>query len=129
MRWLADECVSPFLVARLRDGGHNVLHMAEIAPGVPDSDIVKRADQDHRLLLTEDKDFGELLFRWHQAAPPRSASRDAHPRGIASGPDAVHILRTIQLPSLINLFFTACIFRSIGDALRILDQAAPEQYP
>jgi predicted nuclease of predicted toxin-antitoxin system len=43
--------------------------MAEIAPGVPDSDIVKRADQDHRLLLTEDKDFGELLFRRHQAAP------------------------------------------------------------
>jgi len=69
VRWLADECVSPFLVARLRDGGHDVLHMAEIAPGVPDSDIVKRANQDHRLLLTEDKDFGELLFRWHHAAP------------------------------------------------------------
>jgi predicted nuclease of predicted toxin-antitoxin system len=72
VRWLADECVSPFLVGRLRDDGHDghdVLYMAEIAPGVPDSDIVKRADQDHRLLLTEDKDFGELLFRWHQAAP------------------------------------------------------------
>jgi hypothetical protein len=54
VRWLADECVSPFLVARLGDGGHNVLYMAEIAAGVPDSDIVKRADQDHRLLLTED---------------------------------------------------------------------------
>jgi predicted nuclease of predicted toxin-antitoxin system len=69
VRWIADECVSPSVVARLRDNGHDVLYVSEIAPGTSDSDIVERADQEHRLLLTEDKDFGELVFRWHRATP------------------------------------------------------------
>ena len=69
MRWLADECISPFLVAQLRDAGHDVQYMAEIAPGISDDGVVERANQDRRLLLTEDKDFGELLFRKHQIAP------------------------------------------------------------
>jgi predicted nuclease of predicted toxin-antitoxin system len=69
VRWIADECVSPFIVGQLRDSGHDVLYVAEIASGTADSNIVERADQEHRLLLTEDKDFGELVFRWHRAAP------------------------------------------------------------
>jgi predicted nuclease of predicted toxin-antitoxin system len=69
VRWLADECVSPFIVARLRDRGQDVLYIAETDPGAPDSDIVGRADRERRLLLTEDKDFGELVFRWHRPAP------------------------------------------------------------
>jgi predicted nuclease of predicted toxin-antitoxin system len=69
VRWIADECVSPSIVARLRDSGHDVLYIADIAPGTSDSDIVERADQERRLLLTEDKDFGELVFRWRRAVP------------------------------------------------------------
>jgi predicted nuclease of predicted toxin-antitoxin system len=69
VRWLADECVAAFVVARLRDGGHDVLYVAEADPGASDSDIVGLAEREQRLLLTEDKDFGELVFRWHRAAP------------------------------------------------------------
>lgn len=63
MRWLADECVDAALVVRLRSAGHDVVYMAEIAPATSDTDVMALAQQDGRLLLTEDKDFGDLVFR------------------------------------------------------------------
>jgi len=62
MRWLADECVSAGLVAHLRTLGHDVSYVAELAPSEPDVTVMARAQRDARLLLTEDKDFGELVF-------------------------------------------------------------------
>jgi len=69
VRWLADECVDAALITRLRDAGHDVLYAAEIAPGATDSKVLRRAHDDTRLLLTEDKDFGELVFRVGMAVP------------------------------------------------------------
>jgi len=43
--------------------------MAEIAPRDTDSEIIFRANDEARLLLTEDKDFGELVFRWRKPVP------------------------------------------------------------
>jgi len=63
MRWLVDECIDAGLVAHLRDAGHDVVYMAEIAPAANDAEILARARSDGRLLLTEDKDFGDLVFR------------------------------------------------------------------
>jgi predicted nuclease of predicted toxin-antitoxin system len=63
VRWLADECVDAALVASLRAGGHDVVYMAEAAPATRDADVMARAQHDGRLLLTEDKDFGDLVFR------------------------------------------------------------------
>jgi predicted nuclease of predicted toxin-antitoxin system len=34
-----------------------------------DAAVLRRAYDEHRLLLTEDKDFGELVFRLHLPAP------------------------------------------------------------
>lgn len=67
MRWLIDECVDAALVARLRELGHDGVYMAEVAPRATDADVMSRAHREHRLLLTEDKDFGDLIFR--QARP------------------------------------------------------------
>lgn len=69
MRWLADECVSAPLVQRLRDAGHDVGYMAEAGPGTLDADVLRRACDQDRVLLTEDKDFGDLVFRSRMAAP------------------------------------------------------------
>jgi predicted nuclease of predicted toxin-antitoxin system len=69
VRWLADECVDAALVARLRDAGHDVSYIAEIASGVTDTEALRRAQDEGRLLLTEDKDFGELVFRFKRAVP------------------------------------------------------------
>lgn len=69
MRWLADECVAAGLVAALRAAGQNVTYVAELHPGISDSDILDLALREQRLLLTEDKDFGEMVFRRGNLAP------------------------------------------------------------
>jgi predicted nuclease of predicted toxin-antitoxin system len=69
VRWLADECVAAPLVAVLRSGGHDVLYIAEAAAGLSDSDVIALALRERRLLLTEDKDFGDLVFRRERAIP------------------------------------------------------------
>jgi predicted nuclease of predicted toxin-antitoxin system len=63
VRWLVDECVDVALVADLRNNGHDALYMSDVAPRSPDIEVMHRAHRENRLLLTEDKDFGDLVFR------------------------------------------------------------------
>ena len=69
MRWLADECVDAGLVLHLRASGHDVVYTAEIAPAITDAETIARACAEDRLLLTEDKDFGDLVFRQGRSIP------------------------------------------------------------
>jgi predicted nuclease of predicted toxin-antitoxin system len=69
VRWLADECVAASLVAFLRAAGHDVLYVAESSSGLSDTDVIALALRETRLLLTEDKDFGDLVFRRQRAVP------------------------------------------------------------
>jgi predicted nuclease of predicted toxin-antitoxin system len=69
VRWLADECVAAPLVASLRESGHDVLYIVEAIAGLNDTDVIVLALREQRLLLTEDKDFGDLVFRRGQAVP------------------------------------------------------------
>ena len=63
MKFLADENVARCIVHWLRHGGHAVLYAAEAQPGIPDAQWLAQAEQEGRLVLTSDKDFGELVFR------------------------------------------------------------------
>jgi hypothetical protein len=54
VRWLADECVDAGLVGRLREAGHDVIYMAEIAPATSDAEVIRRAQSIAR--------FGDTLF-------------------------------------------------------------------
>ena len=63
MRWLVDECVDSALVSLLRQTGHDVLYMADDAPRTSDAAVIQKAAAEGRLLLTDDKDFGDLVFR------------------------------------------------------------------
>jgi predicted nuclease of predicted toxin-antitoxin system len=63
MRWLLDECVDAALADQLRKLGHDVIYIAETAPQATDSDVLRRAVVEDRLLLTEDKDFGDLVIQ------------------------------------------------------------------
>ncbi len=63
MRILADEKVARDVVDWLRTGGHDVLFAAEARAGAPDIDWAVRAEREQRVILTSDKDFGELVFR------------------------------------------------------------------
>jgi predicted nuclease of predicted toxin-antitoxin system len=69
VRWLADECVDAGLVARLRNAGHDALYIAEVSGGASDGEVLRRAQAEARLLLTEDKGFGDLVFRSDLPAP------------------------------------------------------------
>ena len=69
MNWLADECVAAGLVKHLRASGHDVLYMAEVARSASDAEVIAMAHASGRLLLTEDKDFGDLVFRQGRPAP------------------------------------------------------------
>jgi predicted nuclease of predicted toxin-antitoxin system len=62
MKLLADESLEARLVEYLRGEGHDVLFVAELSPGVSDADVVALANREQRVLLTNDKDFGELTF-------------------------------------------------------------------
>jgi predicted nuclease of predicted toxin-antitoxin system len=63
MNLVADESVDRPVVDRLRQEGHDVIYVAELAPGISDDEALQRANDRHALLVTEDQDFGELVFR------------------------------------------------------------------
>ena len=63
MNLLADEGVDRQIVDRLRHEGYSVLYVAEMDPGLADELVLDRANRAQALLLTVDKDFGELVFR------------------------------------------------------------------
>ena len=42
--------------------GHDVVSASDMAPGTADEEILALAAEDGRILITEDKDFGELVF-------------------------------------------------------------------
>jgi predicted nuclease of predicted toxin-antitoxin system len=68
VRLLADEGVDAAIVARLRSDGYDVIYVAELSPGITDDAVLELANADERILMTADKDFGELVFRLRRVA-------------------------------------------------------------
>jgi predicted nuclease of predicted toxin-antitoxin system len=60
MRLLADENFPGAAIVALREDGHDVVWVREVARGVDDHTVLALASGDRRVLLTFDKDFGEL---------------------------------------------------------------------
>jgi len=63
MNLLADEGVDKPIVEQLRQDGHDVLYVAEMEPSIPDEVVLQRANEHQALLITQDKDYGELVYR------------------------------------------------------------------
>ena len=63
MKFVADEGVDSCIVERLRQDGHPVWYVAEMAPAISDEAVLDIANREAALLLTADKDFGEMVFR------------------------------------------------------------------
>ena len=62
MRLLADESCDFSVVRALRGAGHDVIAVAELFPSLDDSLILDLALREQLVLLTEDKDFGQLVY-------------------------------------------------------------------
>jgi len=60
MNFLADESCAGPVIRALRGAGHDVVAIAEVARGATDEQVLERAFNENRVLITEDQDFGEL---------------------------------------------------------------------
>jgi predicted nuclease of predicted toxin-antitoxin system len=60
--FLADESFDFGAVRTLREEGYDVKAIAEESPGIPDVQVAALAATEERVLLTEDKDFGQLVY-------------------------------------------------------------------
>ena len=63
MRFLVDECTGADIAVFLRDAGHDVEFVGHIQPGMTDVEILRHASRTARIVVTLDKDFGDLIFR------------------------------------------------------------------
>ena len=63
MRFLADENVSRFVVERLRASGFDVVAISTVSQGASDNAALATAAHEQRILITKDRDFGELVIR------------------------------------------------------------------
>jgi predicted nuclease of predicted toxin-antitoxin system len=62
MRLIADESCDFAIVRGLREARYDVLSIAELSAGASDEKVIEMASWERRLLITEDKDFGQLVF-------------------------------------------------------------------
>jgi predicted nuclease of predicted toxin-antitoxin system len=63
MTIVADENIEKPIIESLREHGFTVISIQELSPGVQDSVVLDSSKEDDRILLTSDKDFGELVYK------------------------------------------------------------------
>lgn len=63
MRFIVDECTGPSVAEWLRNQKHDVFSVYEEARGMADDEIVLKACKENWILITNDKDFGEQVYR------------------------------------------------------------------
>ncbi|PKO23068.1 MAG: hypothetical protein CVU38_06120 [Chloroflexi bacterium HGW-Chloroflexi-1] len=68
MNFVVDESVDRQIVDRLRHEGYRVWYVTEMEPGITDDAVLDAANHEAALLLTADKDFGEMVFRQNRLA-------------------------------------------------------------
>jgi predicted nuclease of predicted toxin-antitoxin system len=65
LRFLADESCDFAVVRALREDGFDVVAVSEVTRRSDDREVIEQAGREKRILLTEDKDFGWLVFVSH----------------------------------------------------------------
>jgi predicted nuclease of predicted toxin-antitoxin system len=67
LKLVCDEGVERQIVDALRAAGHAVWYVAEMGPGISDDEVLGKAAAEEAIVVTNDKDFGELIFRQGRA--------------------------------------------------------------
>jgi predicted nuclease of predicted toxin-antitoxin system len=62
MNFVADESCAMPVIHALREAGHDVVAISEVAKGATDDQVLGQALDAKRVLITEDRDFGELVY-------------------------------------------------------------------
>jgi predicted nuclease of predicted toxin-antitoxin system len=98
MDFLADENFPLSSVRLLREAGHRVVSIIHEAPGSKDEDILRRAHTERLIILTFDRDYGELIYRYH-ALPPAGVVHFRFAPATPSEPAEI-LLNVIDRPGL-----------------------------
>lgn len=69
MRFLVDECTGPAVAQWLRLQGHEVFSVYDQARGLDDDSIIRKAGLEKWIILTNDKEFGEKVYRERKPIP------------------------------------------------------------
>lgn len=69
MRLLVNENIPPASVGLMREAGHDVVAVSERSPGIPDDEVMRLARDEARIIITCDRDYGELVYRRRLPAP------------------------------------------------------------
>ena len=69
LSFIADENIDQRIVQLLREANLQIHSVAEIAPGTSDQSVIELAVDKRSIILTDDKDFGEMVFRQFQDCP------------------------------------------------------------
>ena len=68
MLLLVDESAGKRLAALLASAGHDVVFVGDVMPSASDEDVLAKAESEKRILISDDKDFGELVVRQRKPA-------------------------------------------------------------
>lgn len=63
MNFLVDECTGPAVAHWLEQEGHDVFSVYDQARGIDDDKVIGIANRERRILITNDRGFGEKVFR------------------------------------------------------------------
>jgi predicted nuclease of predicted toxin-antitoxin system len=80
MRFILDSCISRFAVQDLRAGGFDVIWIPESGEDPGDEAIIRQAFEEDLILVTADKDFGELVFVFNEPHPTIIRLVDIRPK-------------------------------------------------
>ena len=64
MRFLVDDNLGNRFTILLNQAGYNDIFVGSVIRGFPDEKILEKAESEKRVIITDDKDFGWLIFRW-----------------------------------------------------------------
>ena len=114
MKFLVDNALSPILAERLRQAGHDTVHVRDFAlQAVADDEIFERAKNEGRVVVSADTDFGTLLALRQEHEPSVVLFRREHDRR----PERQAAFMLANLPALETPLLQGCI--AVLEAARI----------
>lgn len=63
LKFLIDECTGRRLAILLKNAEYDVVFVGDWKPSASDEEVLRKAEEENSILITDDKDFGELIFR------------------------------------------------------------------
>jgi len=95
VKWFADESVEMPVVDALRAEGHDVVAVSEVSPSIRDEDVLLDATRRGRVLIANDKDFGQLVFSRGLSAAGVVLLRLSNPDAVAKAERLTDLLPAI----------------------------------